>query len=117
MVTIKEYALDPKAPWQIVGIHDGWRPLCVRSLEHSLILVALVDTSATEEAETIRLLLPGDDLGDIQRQEGVDLAFLGHTYDGRCIFLDVEQTPEEPVRRIGRLDLENEQKLRGLSDR
>jgi hypothetical protein len=107
IVTIKEYLLDPRAEFQLVGIHDGWRPLCVRSLEHALILVTIVDTGAPEEAEVLRLLLPGDDLGDLQQREGVELAFIGHTYDGRCLFLDVKPEPGEPIRRVGRVDLEN----------
>lgn len=107
MLTVREYLLDPKSEWTIIGIHDGWRPLCVRSLEHSLILVALVDTGAPEEAEVLRLLLPGDDLGALQEREGVELAFIGQTYDGRYLFLDVKPEAPEPVRRLGRIDLEN----------
>lgn len=107
ILTVREYLLAPRANWQIVAIHDGWRPLCVRSLEHSLILVALVDTGRAEEAEILRLLLPGDDLGEIQEREGVELSFLGQTFDGRYLFLDVKPEAPEPVRRIGRRDLEN----------
>lgn len=89
IMTVREYLLDPKAPWQIVGIHDGWRPLCLRSLEHSLFLVALVDTAKFEEPEVFRLILPGDDLREIQNRERVELSFLGGTYDGRYLFLDL----------------------------
>jgi hypothetical protein len=107
ILTVREYLLDPRTPWQIAAVHDGWRPLCVRSLEHSLILVALVDTGAKEEAEVFRLLLPGDNLGELQEREGVELAFLGQTFDGRYLFLDVRPEAPDPVRKIGRLDLEN----------
>jgi len=109
ILTIKEYVMDPKAPYQLVGIHDGWHPLCVRSMEHSLILVALVDTGAKEEREVLRLLLPGDDLGDLQQRENVELAFLGQTWDGRYVFLDMKPETEPSVRRVGRLDLEKDQ--------
>ncbi len=108
MVTVREYLLDPRAAFQVVGIHDGWRPLCVRSMEHALILVALVDTGRPEEAEVLRLLLPGDDIGALQEREGLsELAFIGHTYDGRSLFLDIKPEAPEPARRVGRLDLEN----------
>lgn len=111
ITTVREYLLDPKAPWQIVGVHDGWRPLCIRSLEHALIVVAAVNTGRVEEAEVFRLLLPGDDIDEIQRRESVTLTFLGGTYDGRYLFLDLPTRPVEaphPGRRIGRLDLEDE---------
>jgi hypothetical protein len=107
MKTIREYLLDPKSSWQLIGIHDGWRPLCVRSMEHSLILVALVDTGSPEEPEIFRLLLPGDDIGALQERESVELSFIGSTYDGRCLFLDLKPEAPAPVRRVGRLDLEN----------
>lgn len=108
IMTVQEYLLDPRAPWQVAGIHDGWRPLCIRSLEHSLILVALVNTSAPEEAEVFRLILPGDDLAELEQREGVELAFLGGTFDGRYLFLDVkpETFNTNTGRRLGRLDTE-----------
>ncbi len=101
-LTVKEYLLSPFVQFQVVGIHDGWRPLCVRSLEQSLILVALVDLSAKEEAEIFHLLLPGEDLGGIQEGARCDLAFIGGTFDGRYLFLRVPREPEEPVRKNGR---------------
>jgi len=114
MHTVREYLLDPKGTWQVVGIHDGWRPLCVRSLEHSLILVAEVDTARREEPEIFRLVLPGDDLAEIQAREKSDMHFLGQTFDGRYLFLLTKRDKIEPQntgadlgRRIGRLDLEN----------
>lgn len=103
-LTVREYVLDPKAGFHLVAINDGWRPLCVRSLEHSLILVALVDTGRPEEGEVFSLLLPGDDIRAIQEASGVELAFIGQTWDGRYLFLSVKPEESDTVRRMGRPD-------------
>ncbi len=101
-LTVIEYVLNPASLWQIVGIHDGWRPLCVRSLEHSLVLVVLADLSRPIEAEQFRLVLPGDDLEEFQQRDGVELAFIGQTWNGYYLFLGVKPEADEPIRRDGR---------------
>lgn len=105
-LTVKEFNLGPFQSLHYVAIEDGWRPLCIRQLEHSTILVALVDLSAPLESEVIRQVYPGEDLGAIQTREGVELHFLGYTWNGYYLFLDVKPEEEEPLRRVGRKDLE-----------
>jgi hypothetical protein len=105
VIVVREYRLDGR-PWQTVGIPDGWRPAGVRLDEDgTLWLAAIVDTEVVEEPEIIRCLRPEQSMTEIQEREGVELALLGGA-GGVYVFLDL---PPEPVRRIGRLDLEKSQ--------
>jgi hypothetical protein len=111
--TVAEYLLMPGPGEYHLHMHDGWRPLCVRGLEHATYVVALVDTRRTSEAEVIHVVVPGTDLEALSQFRGKELTYLGHDFRGHYLFLEVEPAPEEPVevhteskRRIGRLDIE-----------
>lgn len=106
-LTVKEYLLDPSRSWQVVGIHDGWVPLAIRGLEHTIYLAVQVDTSRPEEPEHLFILHPGEDIYAISRSEARELLFLGDA-GGRYVFLGVTlEAPVIPERRIGRSDLED----------
>ena len=112
--TVREYVVPTEPGQHTFGIHDGWRPLCVRGLEHATYLVALVDTRRTLEPEVIHVVVPGADLEALSQFRGKDLTYLGHDFRGHYLFLEVEPAPAEPVevftsdskRRVGRLDIE-----------
>lgn len=102
MITIKEYLLDPNRLWQIVGIHDGWKPLSPRlGPANQIILPCIVDTDEPESSEIIRLVCAGDDL--LVALEGLDGAPLGYVSGpgpGSYLFLDIPPEDTTPVRRV-----------------
>ena len=106
MHTIREYVLDPKQEMQVVGIPDGWRPLCVRPLEHSLILVTLQNTENPPCGEVFLILHPGFDMEKYQSEMGCELHFLGSTFHGGYLFLQIPALGHPSKRRIGRDDIQ-----------
>lgn len=116
MLQVKEYKIDPRRNWVVLGIPDQWRPLDVRWVGGGVVLAVLVDTERELDQEVIRLVRAGQDLRKLS--EGHDALFLGRCGD-LYLFLDVPEAQEEPnampQRRIGRPDLENPQVQAGPS--
>jgi hypothetical protein len=104
---IREHKLDSTRSCQVVGMHDGARPLAPFIVGGELILPCIEESTRAEEAETIWLVEADTELDEVF--DRYEMAFLGSVvfgdFKGRTIYVFLELPADQPVRRITHPDL------------